>query len=187
MARKKHSPLTRLLLFIYKNPLICIGFVLILVFMAWRYHNLRILSFETESVSIKTTSSIKPVYIKAYPVGVDVEIKDAGIVNGIWQVHPNEVSYLKTSDGIGGSSNIILYGHNKINVLGPIRHIKIGAVIEITGNDGKAYKYSVIKTDTVKPDNLVYLNELDKETLTIYTCTGFLDTERFIVVANRIN
>lgn len=158
-----------------------------IIFSFWRYHNLRILSFKAESVSIRVNSSIKPVYIKAYPVGVDVAIKEAGIVNGIWQVHPNEVSYLKTSDGIGGSSNIILYGHNKINVLGPIRHIKIGAVIELTGSDGNVYKYEVTKTDTVKPDNLVYLNELDRETLTIYTCTGFLDTERFIVVANRIN
>ncbi len=187
MARKKHSLLTKILLFVYSNSYIVLGLFLIFIFLGWRYHNLRILSFDTNEVAIQNVSTVKPTYIKAYPVGVDVAIKDSVIVNGVWQIHPNEASYLVSSDGIGGNSNIILYGHNKIDVLGPIRHIKIGAVIELTGSDGNVYKYEVVKTDTVKPDNLTYLQNTAKETLTIYTCTGIFDTERFIVVANRLN
>jgi LPXTG-site transpeptidase (sortase) family protein len=186
MARKELSLLTKILLFIYDNSYIVFGIFFILVFLGWRYHNLRVLSFDTNEVNIEVKSLIKPVYIKAYPVGVDVSIKDAKIIDGIWQIHPNSVSYLVTSDGIGGKSNIILYGHNKIDVLGPIRHAKIDSLIELTGSDGNRYKYKVVKTEIVKPSNLSYLGNTEDETLTIYTCIGLFDSERFILVAKRV-
>lgn len=168
------------------NFLIISGLFLILVFLAWRYHQARILSFNTTAIEkIDKKSDIIPVYIKAYPVGVDVEIKEASIVNGVWTVHSNSSSYLLNSAGIGDGGNIIIYGHNKDNIMGPIRHIKIGAIVDITGSDGQVYQYEVVKTDVVAPDNLSYLSPANEEVLTIYTCTGFFDTERFIAIAKR--
>lgn len=155
------------------------------IFAGWRYHQARILSFNSEIVSEYKTSGVKPVYIKSYPVGVDIEIKDATINNGVWAIHPNSANYLISSAGIGDIGNTIIYGHNNNQILGPIRWIEVGAEIEIIGSDNKNYYYKVVKTDTVSPENLEYIKPKDTETLTVYTCVGFLDSQRFIVVAER--
>lgn len=169
----------------FNYPLI-IGLFLLSVFGVWRYHEARILSFNTKSIENFQSSGVKPVYIKSYPVGVDIEIRDATINNGVWTILPNTASYLLGSAGLGDKGNSIIYGHNKDEILGPIRWMKSGQKIEIKGNDNKDYVYEVVKTDTVDPDNLEYIRPKDEETLTIYTCTGFLDSKRFIVVAKRI-
>lgn len=167
------------------NPPLIVGISLLLIFGAWRYHEARILSFNTKSISQFESSGVKPRYIKSYPVGVDIEIGDATIKDGVWAILPNSANYLLGSAGLGDSGNIIIYGHNKDNILGPIRWMKVGQKVEIEGSDGKKYQYEVVKTDTVDPDNLEYIKPTDSETLTIYTCTGFLDSKRFIVVAKR--
>ena len=146
----------------------------------WRYHQVRILSFNTKEVAKINISGIDPVHIKAYPVGVDVDIKPAVIIKGVWPVFPDIAGY------VVNGNNIIVYGHNKDRIMGPIRWIKLGAKIEIEGNDNKTYYYEVIKTDTVNPDNLTYIKPTDEETLTIYTCVGLFDSQRFIVVAKRL-
>ena len=167
------------------NIFLIVGLLLMSIFAGWRYHQARILSFNSEIVSEYKTSGVKPVYIKSYPVGVDIEIKDATINNGVWAIHPNSANYLISSAGIGDIGNTIIYGHNNNQILGPIRWIEVGAEIEIIGSDNKNYYYKVVKTDTVSPENLEYIKPKDTETLTVYTCVGFLDSQRFIVVAER--
>ncbi len=186
MARKEVK--RNKLKFNFKNintPLV-LGIALIFSFIIWRYHNLRILSFNAEKVSMYKNSGIKPSYIKSYPVGVDVKVGDASINDGVWTILPDSVSYLVDSAGLGDGGNIIMYGHNRDNILGPIRWIKEGAVIEVTGNNNLIYKYEVVKTDVVGPDNLDYIKDTQEETLTLYTCTDFLDSKRFIVVAKPV-
>lgn len=178
MARKKH----KFKLHSVNFPLI-LGLLLLFVFSVWRYHQARILSFNTTAVAEFKSKGVKPIHIKSYPVGVDIDIKDTTINNGVWAINPNNANYLINSAGIGDNGNIIIYGHNKDDIMGPIRHIQIGAIIEVKGNDGKNYKYEVTKIDTVDPNNLSYIDTKNTETLTLYTCTGFLDSKRFIVVA----
>jgi LPXTG-site transpeptidase (sortase) family protein len=163
------------------------GILLLSIYSGWRFHQVRILSFNAREIAkIVSSTGIKPTYIKIYPIGVDVAIKETVIKDGVWVIQPSVASYLVSSAGIGDKGNMIIYGHNKDNILGPIRYIAIGAKIELKGSDGKTYYYEVVKTDTVNPDNLEYIQPKSEEVLTLYTCTGFLDSKRFIVVAKRI-
>ncbi len=178
---------SKIKLFLKKNYLITSGLVLLLIFFGWRYHQIRILSFNAQKINSTKSTGIKPVYVKSYPVGVDIEVGQTTINNGVWAILPDKVSYLIDSAGIGDSGNIIMYGHNNDDIFGPIRWIKMGAIIEVTGSDSKVYQYEVVKTDTVDPNNLEYIKNTDEEILTLYTCTGFLDSKRFIVVAKRLD
>lgn len=163
------------------------GILLLLIFSGRRFYQIRILSFNAkELLKINSSTGIKPVYIKIYPIGVDTAVKETVIKDGVWIIQPNEASYLVTSAGIGDRGNMIIYGHNKDSILGPIRYIALGAKIELKGSDEKIYYYEAIKTDTVDPGNLEYVLSKDEEVLTLYTCTGFLDSKRFVVVAKRI-
>lgn len=168
---------SNLITYLKQNILLFLGLILISVFFVWRYHNARILSFNTKEVAKIDSSSVKPIHIKAYPVGVDVDIKPAVITKGVWPVFPDTAGY------VINNNNVIIYGHNKNNVLGPIRWISLGTIIEIKTSDGKLHKYKVEKVDTIDPDNLSYIEKKDEETLTVYTCTGFLDSKRLVVVA----
>lgn len=166
------------------NLLVGIGLLLIGVFSLYRFHQARILSFNAKALAqVVSTTGIKPVYIKIYPIGVDVAIKEAVINDGVWTIFPNEASHLNTSAGIGDKGNIVIYGHNKDSIFGPIRWLKEGTKIEIQGSDKKIYYYQVVKTDTVSPNDLEYVLPKNNETLTLYTCMGFLDSKRFVVVA----
>lgn len=162
------------------------GLLLIAVFSVWRFHQARILSFKLSGYEEQSKTGVVPTYIKMYPLGVDVKVKEALIVKDVWQVYPDAVSHLASSARIGEKGNLILYGHNKNEILGPIRWAKEGAIIELFDEAKNKYSYKVVKTDTVESDNLTYILPTSEETLTLYTCIGFLDSKRFIVVAKRI-
>lgn len=182
MARNSKNKLS----FLVKNPLLLIGLLLLSLFFAWRYYRVRVLSFNVDKIDKTDQSVIIPRHIKIYPIGVDVDIKTSTISNGVWMTDKNMANYLIESSGISGGGNIIVYGHNKDTVLGPIRWIKEGNTIEMTGDNNLTYLFKVVKTDIVYPDNLSYIQKTSEETLTIYTCTGIFDSKRFVVVAKPV-
>lgn len=182
--RKKSNPH---LSFLRSNILIVLGVTFILVFLGWRYHQERILSFNTKvNQFTEDHIGIKPVYVKSYPLGIDIAIRDSKIINGVWTINPDSANFLVSSAGLNAQGNTVIYGHNKNEILGPLRWANVDTVIEITGVDGLVYRYKVIKTDTVNSDDIEYVLPTNNEILTIYTCTGFLDSKRFVVVAKRI-
>ena len=165
--------------------LISIGFILISAFTGYRFHQVRILSFwkNPTIVNSEERKGVLPVFIKSFPLGVNIKVKESSIVNDVWQTFPDAVSHLNTSGRIGEGGNIIIYGHNKNEILGPIRWAKEGEKIELIGEDGKSYLYIVVKTATVDPNNLEYILPQNEETLTVYTCIGFFDSQRFVAIA----
>ena len=163
------------------------GLILLGTFFIWKFHQARILSFNTQAVEVTSQDEgTWPIKLTIPRLRVDLEVREAAIIDGVWQISPDSASHLNVSSGLGGSGNTIIYGHNKNGVLGPIRWMSPGDIIELTGEDGKIYTYSVEKTVEVEPDNLEYISPKDYEVLTIYTCTGFLDSKRFIIVAKRV-
>lgn len=171
----------------YRTGLIYLGLgtSLLLIYSGWRFHQARILSFFTKDipqVSAQRSGEI-PVLIKSYPLGVNIKIKESSIQNGVWQIFSDAASHLESSARIGEGGNIIIYGHNKNEILGPIRWAKEGEKIELVDATGKEYYYEVVKVEIVDPSNLTYILPTNEETLTVYTCIGFMDSKRFVVVA----
>ena len=68
-------------------------------------------------------------------------------------------------------------------MFGPIRWIEKGAEIEINDENGNKYSYVVSETLEVSPDKIEYVLPKNEEILTLYTCSGFLDSKRYIVIA----
>jgi len=174
----------------YRTGLIYLfsGILLLLIFSGWRFHQARVLSFwskELPQPAISKTGEI-PVLIKSFPLGVNIKIKESNIQNGVWQIFSDAASHLESSARIGEGGNIIIYGHNKNEVLGPIRWAKEGEKIELVDATGKEYYYEVVKVEIVDPSNLTYILPTNEETLTVYTCIGFMDSERLILVAKKV-
>lgn len=131
------------------------------------------------------TSPTYPTHI-SIPWFVDVAIDPQPFVSGEWSISENHVSYLVDSALPGEPGNIILYGHNKRTILGNIRALKGYEKITLTLSDGTTRVYQVESLQQVSPNQTQLLAPTDKETLTLYTCSGFMDSQRFVVRAKPI-
>lgn len=83
----------------------------------------------------------------------------------------------------GENGNIILYGHNLNTIFGYLMDTKIGAIVNIRMTDGSLHRYTVTETQVVAPSQTQLLAPTTHEVLTLYTCTGLLDSLRFVVRA----
>lgn len=165
-------------LFLISFGLMLIGFV-----FGWRLQE-KILSFnarpaQAQEVKVKNI----PVKISIPKSKISLDIDIASIRDGVWDVSQTRATYLDISAGLGQGGNTVVYGHNKNAIFGPIRWLEKGDEIVMYDQNGNEYKYVISETITTNPDAIEYVEPKDKETLTIYTCTGLFDSKRFIIVA----
>ena len=164
--------------------LIFSGILLLVIFGIWRIRELR-LSFQGNlPKSVNHESQIAR--IKIDKVKMNLVVEPAIINNGVWPVSEKNASHWASSANPGENGNIVIYGHNKTSVFGPIRWLNVGDKIELTDKQGQTYEYKISETVTVKPEEIKYVEPTNTETLTLYTCTGWWDSQRYIVSAKPI-
>lgn len=126
---------------------------------------------------------VTPTRLTISSSGIDLPIYGAEIIDNKWQITTQGISYLSTSPLPGQQGNSVMYGHNWANLLGSLKKVKTGDTIEVKNSDGAVYKYVVHFISVVTPDEShIYGNTADYR-LTLYTCTGFLDSKRLVVTA----
>jgi len=138
---------------------------------------------QTPELTAEIREEEMPQRIIIAKVNLDLTITPARIVNGHWETSKEGASYLLGSGIPGQKSNVIIYGHNKKHLFGPIRWLKEGEEIKIINRRGEEYIYSIIQTKTVTPNAVAILAPTEDAILTLYTCTGFFDRGRWVVVA----
>lgn len=166
---------------------ILLGAIFISIVVFWRFYQARILSFSGSVPSVGIHKGSRPVSINIPSVGLSLDVKEAAIENGVWQTSEVDANHLNQSAYPGDGGNIVIYGHNKNSIFGPIRWLEKGAEIEVTDEKGIKHTYRVIETTEVSPDNIQFVLPKSEEILTLYTCTGLFDSKRFIVVARPVS
>lgn len=96
------------------------------------------------------------------------------------------------------NNNIVIYGHSATNnyfsrtndvaaAFSKLSEVKIGDEVSIQ-MDGKEYKFRIVKTKIVKPDDIsIITGTKNKETLTLFTCyPSGINSNRFVAVARPI-
>lgn len=127
--------------------------------------------------------------IVAQPTGIVIgktirlPVTLGGYINGTWLVSSTHASYIGQSALPGTPGNIIIYAHNKPNLFGPLQKLKGSEEITLTTRDGITHRYRVTNISVVKTQDTRLLQPTRTETLTLYTCTGFLDSKRLVVRA----
>lgn len=144
------------------------------------------LAFFTPKVPVVAKTLPAPVWISIPSVDMELPIVEQAISHGAWGVAQNGISHLNTSARPGETGPIILYGHNTDDRFGPIRWLSKGAhiIVKTTGNND--YTYTVVDTMDVAPDKVSVLLSQKGQTLILYTCDGFADLQRFVVIAKPI-
>ncbi len=133
----------------------------------------------------QTTRPPAPIHV-AIPWRVDVAVEpQVYTADGQWTISPNSASYWMQSARPGENGNIVIYGHNTKENLGNLRAMYAGAEVTLTTDDGQTHVYEVTEWHETQPNDTSWLKPTETETLTLYTCSGFLDSLRFVVRAVR--
>lgn len=161
--------------------------LLLSFYLIYQRYNPQNLAFKVEegSVDYKISESEvgEPIGIKIATLGIALPVIPSQIENKKWESTTKGVSFLKTSVNPGEQGNSILYGHNWPNLLGKLTKVKPGDKIAIIYTDDSVREFQVEMTAQVDPDDTSILNNSEDRRLTLYTCSGFLDSKRFVVVA----
>jgi LPXTG-site transpeptidase (sortase) family protein len=116
-------------------------------------------------------------------LNINIPLIPAKVDNDKWETTHDGASYLVSSPIPGNTGNSIVYGHNWTSILGNLVNTKPGHEIKIIFADGSQKRFIVNSTSTVNPTDSSVLAQTEDQRITLYTCTGFLDSKRFVVVA----
>lgn len=167
--------------------LVLLGLALLGTILALRFY----WQFQEENLSFSSVPELKeeisedlfPERILIPKVRIDLLVFPAQASEDVWEISEEGVSYLLGSGLPGRKGNLVIYGHNKNRLFGPIRWLKKDDEIRVINRRGEEFIYKIKETKTVTPAMIDVLYPTEDATLTLYTCAGLLDRERFLVVA----
>ena len=128
-----------------------------------------------------------PVAIAIKGLNINLPIIPAEIHSTQWDTTTKGVSWLDNSPEPGENGNSILYAHNWTSLFGNLPKVKPGQKIQIGFKDNTKKNFLVQNTAIVKPNQLGILDQTTDKRITLYTCTGFMDSKRFVVTAKLID
>lgn len=164
-----------------------ICFLLFGSYLLYLRHSPKILTFKKAPASVNALAFESPSHIDIPSINVSLPIISAISKGNLWETTNVGVSYLQTTPVPGQKGNSVLYGHNWKSLLGDLYKVKPGQNIDITLNTGVKKRFVVEYTAVVDPSQTYIIDNTQDSRITLYTCTGFLDSKRFVVVAKPLS
>lgn len=147
-------------------------------------------SFASEPVKVsgfsdKENQNIKPPERVVIPeLSIDLPVRQAPLVNGYWQVYSDSAGWGEGSGLPGQPGNQVVFAHARVGLFKPLRGAKEGMRVYIFTKDSWL-SYLITDVKEVLPNQTEVIKPTEDETLTLYTCSGFGDSRRLIVIAKR--
>lgn len=123
-----------------------------------------------------------PVRILIPGLNIDLPVIEAQVVNGYWELSESTASHGVGSANPGQIGNTVIFAHAREGLFLPLRRIKIGDPVYVL-TDSRWYRYSVDTLQFVAPSQTSVISPSPDEILTLFTGSGFLDSQRLIVTA----
>lgn len=181
------TAISTLLLQLFSLGLIFFGSVLVFIGAAG-YFNLDLKHpFIEEAAIAEPVSDNYPVKLFIPKLSKTLNISPGEAVKNRWTISDTGVSYLADSAPPGTAGNSVIYGHNRNNILGKLPYINHGDKIYVLLNSGEIVIYEVAEEKEISPYQVEILSQTADSRLTIFTCSGFLDSSRFVVIAKQLN
>lgn len=118
-------------------------------------------------------------------IGMDLEVEEADIIGGYWEVFEDKAGWGKGSGLPGQAGNQVIFAHARENLFLPLRSIKPATKLYVLTDFGW-FDYQVTDIKEVNPSETEVIAPTENETLTLYTCSGYRDSKRLIVTAEPI-
>lgn len=126
----------------------------------------------------------KPSRIIIPQVSIDIAVAPAAIIDGHWEVSELFANHGQGSAYPGQSGNMVIFAHARENLFINLQNVVVHDALYVL-TDNKWYAYTVTDITQVYPDQVEVIAPTTDERLTMFTCSGFEDEKRLIVVAKR--
>ena len=158
----------------------------ILVYVS--FQNVNFVTIPKPPVNSQSTNQSLPKPTKLYIPKMQkiLYVSDGFVQNDKWVIAQTGVSFLTSSAVPGQNGNSVIYGHNTKDILGGLWRVQNGDFIYVVLQDGQFVKYEVFERKEISPTQVEILKNTDDSRLTIYTCSGTLDTARFVIIAQKV-
>ena len=154
------------------------------VFLIWERNNPNRLAFKNYAGNFKNAKVLNPpTRIIIRDLGIDLPIYPAKLINNEWQTTTDGASYLVSSPIPGDIGNSIIYAHDWVSLFGPLLNARRGERVEIEYADKTRKTFVIGQTSVVSYNQTSVLAPTKDRRITLYTCTGFLDSQRMVAVA----
>lgn len=141
----------------------------------------------SEPVSINSTPA--PTVTLRYPrlfipkLAMSWAIYPSSLKSGKWTTSNLGLSHGNTTPLPPAAGNSVLYGHNWPNMLSQLTSVVPGDKIIYYVDSTTYYEYIISNTATVPASDSSLTAQTQDPRITLYTCTGWMDQDRFVVVA----
>lgn len=127
--------------------------------------------------------SFTPTRIVMEKAGIDLPVVSVPIENGTWEVHPGVANYAEGTSLINEKrGNAGIFGHALPDVFLNIKKLSVGDSVIVYGQNYKAL-YEVQTSDKVLPSSVEAFYPEENPVLTLITCDGVFDQNRYRVRA----
>jgi LPXTG-site transpeptidase (sortase) family protein len=116
---------------------------------------------------------------------INLKVVEAPVINGYWEISKTNASHGVGSVNPGEIGNTVIFAHAKEGLFLSLKDIKVNDEIIILTKD-KWYRYNIKVVKDVSLDQAEVIAPTKDEILTLYTCSGFLDSKRRVVQAKRM-
>lgn len=124
-----------------------------------------------------------PIKLVIPSVKIDLIVKPSKVINGVWEIHEDSAGYGLGSALPGRKGNSVIFAHARKNFFLPLVKINKNDLISVQTKDGRWYSYVVVEKKEVNSTQVEVIAPTNDKTLTLFTCSGFIDSKRLIVVA----
>ncbi|KKQ67355.1 MAG: hypothetical protein US86_C0001G0282 [Candidatus Daviesbacteria bacterium GW2011_GWA2_38_24] len=119
-------------------------------------------------------------------INLTVSITEGGIKDNGWILSKTEVMYVPTSGKLGEGFNTVLYAHKRKGLFLHLNKLQKWDRIVVYDSQNKEYNFEVFSKEVVKPIEVERIKTNEENTLTLFTCDGWLDKSRLVVKAKMI-
>lgn len=184
------------LIFLRMTPVNRVGLLIfgigILFFgVSLSYHGVRLPESKTVTIDpiqidqslTKNTAGVDiPTRILLPHVGIDIPVKLSHVIHGYWELSEMTASYGEGSGVPGNPGNAVIFAHARQGLFLPLKDVSVGDRVYLF-TQNKYFMYTVTEKKEVSPTDIYVIKPTDIEQLTLYTCSGFIDSKRLVVTA----
>lgn len=126
-------------------------------------------------------SKEKPLRIVIPRLNINIPVVEAPVINGNWKVSDSVANHGQGSAYPGQEGNMVIFAHARRNMFINLRDVTTNDDIYVLTNK-KWYVYKVSDIREATPEQVELIAPTNDERITLFTCKGFSDEKRLIVV-----
>lgn len=126
-----------------------------------------------------------PIRIIIPSAAIDLPVKVSHLISGVWELSDDTASFGEGSSSPDEPGNTVIFAHARPGLFLPLKEVKLKDYIYVM-TKASWHQYEVSDIREVSPSDTYVVRQTMEKRVTLFTCSGFFDSKRLVVVAKAI-